>query len=274
MSLISLGMSAEQERAYRYFLRRPQADLATAADDLGLPCLERTVAELRERDLISERLVPVRPAVAVDLLVRRQMSGLTAAWDALIELGEEHRSGRPIRLVEHLGDADVTKRMTKLIADGPHELLAINPAGPPPGSAGRILLPAGHPSTGQATGHRLRITREPLWPVAIVDRTVAFAPAGPPGGTLEIRLPGLVTMLVDVFEGMWARARDLGDQPLAPIEHQVLDALTRYGTDDAAARALNVSVRKFRAHVAELMSRLGARTRFQAALRARAHGWL
>jgi DNA-binding CsgD family transcriptional regulator len=35
-----------------------------------------------------------------------------------------------------------------------------------------------------------------------------------------------------------------------------------------------VSVRKFRAHVADLMARLGAATRFQAALLAKERGWL
>jgi DNA-binding NarL/FixJ family response regulator len=35
-----------------------------------------------------------------------------------------------------------------------------------------------------------------------------------------------------------------------------------------------MSLRKYRTHVADLMGRLGASTRFQAALRARERGWL
>lgn len=81
-------------------------------------------------------------------------------------------------------------------------------------------------------------------------------------------------MLADVFDGMWERARYLDDLPLSPIEQQVLHALTRHDTDEAAARALHISVRKFRAHVADLMARLGAATRFQAALLAKQRGWL
>jgi DNA-binding NarL/FixJ family response regulator len=58
------------------------------------------------------------------------------------------------------------------------------------------------------------------------------------------------------------------------IEQQVLRALTCHDNDEAAARSISVSVRKFRAHVAELMARLDAGTRFQAALRAKERGWL
>lgn len=42
MTLTSLGMSADQEQAHRYLLRRPRTDLATAADDPGLPDLRAT----------------------------------------------------------------------------------------------------------------------------------------------------------------------------------------------------------------------------------------
>ncbi|MFI5536319.1 hypothetical protein ACIA5H_07980 [Nocardia sp. NPDC051900] len=75
--------------------------------------------------------------------------------------------------------------------------------------------------------------------------------------------------MAEVFDGIWNRARDLDELPVSPVEQRVLRALTRYDTDDSAARALNVSVRKFRGHVADLMDRLGARTRFQAALLAK-----
>lgn len=54
----------------------------------------------------------------------------------------------------------------------------------------------------------------------------------------------------------------------------MLDLLNRFGKDEAAARALGVSVRTFRARVAVLMARLGAASRFQAGTRARERGWV
>jgi DNA-binding CsgD family transcriptional regulator len=122
-----------------------------------------------------------------------------------------------------------------------------------------------------------RVTTEPVAHLAVVNRTVAFVqvdPAQPRSGALQIRQPGVVVALAGLFEGMWSRARDLDELPLSPIEQQVLHALTCHDNDETAARSLNVSVRKFRAHVADLMARLGAATRFQAALLAKERGWL
>ncbi|MFB4268312.1 hypothetical protein [Nonomuraea sp. GTA35] len=75
----------------------------------------------------------------------------------------------------------------------------------------------------------------------------------------------------DGWQDLSAQADDL---PLSPIEQHILRALTCHDTDEAAARSVNVSVRKFRAHIAGLMARLGASTRLQAALRAKERGWL
>ncbi|MFG3708672.1 hypothetical protein ACGF7U_28635 [Micromonospora sp. NPDC047670] len=306
MSLAGLGVTAEQERVYRYFLRRPHADLATAAAELDIPGLSATVAELRTLGLISGSLVATKPAVAVDLLVRRrveqtqrQLTELTTAWDVLTELAEEHRSGKAVHLVEHIPDGPgVTQRMNAVMAGAPEDFMYMKPLATYSSSPGPLhtLLAAGlrcrtlfsaqalrdprqarHARLWHARGDLHRVTSEPVRHLAIVNRSVAFVqadPAGPEAGALQIRQPGLVAVLVDVYEGMWSRARDVDDRPLSPVEHQVLDALTRYDTDDAAARALNISVRKFRAHVADLMARLGARTRFQAALYARDRGWL
>jgi hypothetical protein len=79
-------MSADQEWAHRYLLRRPRADLATAADDLGLPDLRAIVAELRERDLISDHLVAVQPTIVIDRPCRSSRSifgtSPSAPWTA------------------------------------------------------------------------------------------------------------------------------------------------------------------------------------------------
>ncbi|WP_049563428.1 hypothetical protein [Nonomuraea sp. SBT364] len=309
MSLASLGLTGEQERLYRYLLRHPQADLTTAGGELVMPGVEPVVAELRALGLVDGTLTALPPAAAVDVLVRRrieqtqrQLTELTLAWDVLTELTEEHRSGRPVQLVEHIPEgAAVTRRMRTLLAADPGEFahLKIRADHSSPGYddrpfqrllarglRSRTLFPAhtledrgeeSHARSLHALGDLHRVTTEPVRHLAIVNRTVAFVQADPArasSGALQIRQPGLVAMLADVFDGMWARARDLDDLPLSPIEQQVLRALTIHDNDETAARSINVSVRKFRAHVAELMARLDAATRFQAALHAKERGWL
>ncbi|GHI06226.1 hypothetical protein Scel_45470 [Streptomyces cellostaticus] len=65
-----------------------------------------------------------------------------------------------------------------------------------------------------------------------------------------------------------------GAVDLTATEARVLRTLAAYGKDETAAREPNMSLRKYRAHAADLMSRLGATTRFQAALRAVERGRL
>ncbi|MEQ4724660.1 helix-turn-helix transcriptional regulator [Nonomuraea sp. B19D2] len=307
MSLASLGLTGEQERLYRYLLRHPHPDPDSI--DLVMPEARRVLAELETLGLIDGSMTALAPAAAIDLLVRRRveqaqrhLAQLTLAWDLLTELTEEYRSGRPVHLVEHIPDGPaVVKRIFGLLAaeagdlahlreqafyDGAGDLLAPFERLLLRGLRSRTLFPvqaledpAQEPYARKwhALGDLHRVTPEPIRHLAIVNRSVAFVqadPAGPEAGALQIRQPGLVAMLADVFDGMWERARDLDDLPLSPIEQQVLHALTRHDTDEAAARALHISVRKFRAHVADLMARLGAATRFQAALQAKQRGWL
>ncbi|GAA3675878.1 hypothetical protein GCM10022224_045080 [Nonomuraea antimicrobica] len=309
MSLASLGLTATQERLYRYLLRTARADLDTAAAELPMPGVREVAGELRALGLVDHALTAVTPAAAVDLLVRRriehtqrQLTELTLAWDVLTELSEEHRSGRPVQMVEHMPDGpSVTRRMAGLLTDDPGELMHLKAKALFGGRGYQVnrfkgLLARGLRSRTLFSAHALddpeqepyarslnelgdlhRVTTEPVRHLAVVNRSVAFVQADPAdatAGALQIRQPGAVAMLADVFDGMWARARDLDDLPLSPIEQQVLHALTSHDTDEAAARSLNVSVRKFRTHVADLMSRLGAGTRFQAALRAKERGWL
>ncbi|CAL9511752.1 LuxR C-terminal-related transcriptional regulator [Streptomyces sp. enrichment culture] len=309
MGLTHLGMTADQERLYRFLLRSPCAELDRARVELGIPDVAQVAAELRALGLIHGECTVATPAAAVDLLVRRRveeaqrrLAELSVAWDVLAELAEEHRSGRSVQMVEHLTDAEsVTSRIQALLDRRPGELahLKTRPREPEAtydGSAFTRLLSLGLRSRTLVSAHVLhepgqedyarslhalgdlhRVTDETFRHMAVVNRSVAFVqadPSDPWAGALQIRQPGLVTVLVEVFEGMWSRARDLDDMPLSAVERRVLHALTRHATDEAAARSINVSVRKFRAHVADLMRRLGANSRFQAALRAKERGWL
>ncbi|WP_157420768.1 hypothetical protein [Actinomadura kijaniata] len=301
MSLTDLGLTAEQERVYRLLLRDPRATVR--------PDAWPVVVELRTLGLVDEGLAPVPPAAAVDLLVRRrveraqrQLGGLALAWTVLTELAEEQRSGRPVQLVEHLPDAPaVVRRVRALLDDEPGELLrlrtrVVGEDGTLADEGIRALLARGLRSRTLCPAHVLddpaearrglrrhalgdlhRVTFEPVRQVAVVNRTVMLVqadPCRPAAGAVQVRQPGIAALLVEVFEGMWERGRDLEDLPLSPAERRVLHALVHHDTDEAAARSAAMSVRKFRAHVADLRTRLGARTRFQIALLARERGWL
>ncbi|GAA3865856.1 helix-turn-helix transcriptional regulator [Streptomyces sedi] len=79
----------------------------------------------------------------------------------------------------------------------------------------------------------------------------------------------LVGTLLSLFEGLWRRSAPPGlpgwdGRGGAPLTRAVLRALSEGVTDETAARELGMSVRTYRRHVAEIMSRLGARSRFQA----------
>ncbi|MEU9574439.1 DNA-binding response regulator [Streptomyces massasporeus] len=77
-----------------------------------------------------------------------------------------------------------------------------------------------------------------------------------------------------LFAGTWSRCRRLDDHlALGPrlrsdLSRRILERLRSGQTDDIAARELNVSLRTYRRHVADIMRELGASSRFQAGARA------
>ncbi|WP_406193385.1 hypothetical protein OH807_02670 [Kitasatospora sp. NBC_01560] len=310
MSLQGLGLTHDQERVYRYLLRTRQTDPDTAGADLSMPGLRPVVAELQALGVVDARLVPLPPAAAVDLLVRRrvertsrELARLDEAFDVVRELAEEARRGHPVELVERIQDnAEVTRRIAAI----PGRFETMNAKRLPCGRSAyldeaarrrfRRKLADGLVSRtifgtaaldqpeqmayarywhGQGDLHR--VTAEPFGQLFVVDRRVAFVrldPERPESDTLQICQPGIVAALVDLFERLWARATDLDRLDLSATEAAVLRTLSEHGKDETAARELNISLRKYRAHVADLMARLGAVTRFQAALRAKERGWL
>ena len=101
-------------------------------------------------------------------------------------------------------------------------------------------------------------------------------------GAVLIQGPGLITALTALFDQIWANASPLGtrkprnrggDMPSAQ-ERELLRLLAQGLTDDLVSRRLGVSVRTMRRMAADLMERLGARSRFQAGALAVARGWL
>lgn len=126
----------------------------------------------------------------------------------------------------------------------------------------------------------------PVLPVrmVLVDRKVALVPVDAHNsrrGAVQLRSPGVISALVDLFERVWAQAVPLGAPPqkrkengLTPREQELLKLLAQGLTDAAAGKSLGLSLRTVRRMTADLSERLNARSRFEAGLRAGQRGWL
>ena len=117
----------------------------------------------------------------------------------------------------------------------------------------------------------------------IIDRASAVIPVrsdDTAAGAVILTGQGTVTALCALFDSTWAAGRPLGEAPprdahgLTPQEQAALSLLAEGHTDDAVARRLGVSPRTARRVTTELIERLGARSRFQAGVRAAQLGWL
>ncbi|MBP2708343.1 hypothetical protein JOL79_31650 [Microbispora sp. RL4-1S] len=134
-------------------------------------------------------------------------------------------------------------------------------------------------------GAQIRLAEGRLERVLVFDQITGIVPLDPNSssrGVLVIRAAGLISGLVTLFDRIWREAmphpfglREADEEPPpSEIERQVLSAMARGDKDEMGARTIGISVRTYRSHVAGLIQRLGAESRFQAALRARERGWL
>ena len=115
----------------------------------------------------------------------------------------------------------------------------------------------------------------------VIDGSVAVLPADTTNGSVAVlRLTSVVAAAVELFERIWPDAvplldRDLPDDTdLSQREQEMLRLLALGATDEMAAAQLDISVRTVRRMVAQIMNRLGARSRFQAGVKAADRGWL
>ncbi|MEW2517104.1 helix-turn-helix transcriptional regulator [Actinacidiphila alni] len=134
-------------------------------------------------------------------------------------------------------------------------------------------------------GHGGQVRTVPTLPtrMIIIDRASAVIPVrsdDTAAGAVILTGQGTVTALCALFDSTWAAGRPLGEAPvrdahgLTPQERAALGLLADGHTDEAIARRLGVSPRTARRITTELIERLGARSRFQAGVRAAQQGWL
>ncbi|WP_405084837.1 LuxR C-terminal-related transcriptional regulator [Microbispora sp. NBC_01389] len=216
-----------------------------------------------------------------------------------------HASGD---VLERLADIDaIRERLVQLARDARHEFLSLTPVGTPSAesTASRMLdeqmlergvavralfldtidrdpVTSGHARRLTWLGGRVRTL--PVLPIRmiIVDREVAMVPVDPEHvalGAVLVRGEGMVMAMRTLFDLMWERGRDFGASRtrdrdgLTDQERELLRFLCEGHTDEAVARKLGISTRTCRRITADLMNRLGARSRFQAGARAAERGW-
>ncbi|MEU9235322.1 helix-turn-helix transcriptional regulator [Streptomyces subrutilus] len=280
-------------------LRRSRAVPGTwraVSPELGMQLMLRRHQE--ELDRRQREIAETRDAVSRMLSDLRQSAGPAAA-------GPDGGGG------ERLIGIDAVQARLELIADrAESEICTFMPGGAQSAAAieaarendSRLLVRGvgvrtvcldsvrGNPQTlGYArwlTGNGGGVRTVPTLPLRmiLVDRAQALVPLDPAdtrAGAVVLRLPGAVAALTALFEQVWETSLPLGcDRPrdegtgLTPPERELLRLLSQGMTDRAAGHRLGVSLSTVRRTMAALMERLGARSRFEAGLRAAQRGWL
>jgi DNA-binding CsgD family transcriptional regulator len=124
----------------------------------------------------------------------------------------------------------------------------------------------------------VRVLRHELCGIVVVDGMSAFLRLGNEGAADEraavVTDRAAVSTLQLLYAGAWSRGRRLVDHPepsprlRSELTRRILEQLRSGRTDATAAGALQVSLRTYRRHVAEIMRELDASSRFQAGVRA------
>ena len=147
---------------------------------------------------------------------------------------------------------------------------------------GLLLDPgfAGHAHAMAGAGAEVRVPDHVLNETILVDRRIAILAGDQTHGARGysvITVPEVVQGISSLFDTAWSTATplaawDAARADLRALAPRVLQVLAAGEKDETAARTLGLSVRTYRRRVAELMSALGADTRFQAGVRARELG--
>ena len=278
-----LGLSAAEQAAYERLLIHPGAPGAEPG-----PILERLV----ELGLVEpDRHRPLPPGEALETLLAARERELLTARQAVVALDERYRRGAPppdasaaVEVVH--GTREVTRRIDRILTEAPGLVRCIET---PPYLAGE---PAVDRARG-GLGYRVLYDRRAYRPIPEVDARIGDAPARllltdqpiallalhadprrPPDAVL-VRDPALLAALSALFELAWERAVPISPRGGATeFDRTLLPLLVAGLTDQEIADKLGWSHRTVRRRVRDLMTRLGAETRFQAGYHAVERGWL
>lgn len=181
-----------------------------------------------------------------------------AGREVLIARAEE--LGMPLRHVDH----DNLRRGVRYRILLPETVLA-NPA---------LALRLGRLAQ---SGAEVRTVANLPAEATIIDGKLALMPVSQGPELAVVRLPGMVRAVVALFEQLWANAGPLTTTQVTGLtnrERELLALLSAGCTDESAAARLGISVRTVRRMMSAIMAGLGARSRFQAGLKAADRGLL
>ncbi|MEV0404315.1 helix-turn-helix domain-containing protein [Actinoallomurus sp. NPDC050550] len=146
----------------------------------------------------------------------------------------------------------------------------------------------GHHEPIAAAGEQARVMSGVPMKMMVADDRLAIVPLRIDASAIEscaiVHSSELLDALCALFETLWRLALplrvpgdDTADVPGAgptPFEAQLVAMLTAGLGDEAISRQVGLSYRTLQRRVRDLMTRLGARTRFQAGLQAAFQGWV
>jgi DNA-binding Lrp family transcriptional regulator len=311
--LEALGITEFTESVYRALLADPGRTTSELSRglDRSVKATRRSVTELEELGLVTRlpgrpvRLLAARPDTAIDVLVARRQSELTTLQvNARALVAEMSVQRQPDELLEILvGQRAVADRFTQLVRHCERELLVIDRP-PYAGSAEpteeevtarlgenvrvrglyapeSLELPGALEAARRAveSGEQSRMHPKLPMKLAIADRSVALLPLvleDMVESALVVRKCALLDALVVLFDLLWEQSAPLVPDVagLEPSDLGLLTLLAAGAKDETIARQLGISPRTVTRRVAELLDRLGARTRFHAGVLAERHGWL
>jgi DNA-binding CsgD family transcriptional regulator len=172
---------------------------------------------------------------------------------------------------------------------GPHEDLMtdlVREALRQDGRTSRAIYPVRAASDGAAVlagraaaGEQIRVLPEVPTRLFVIGESHAVLPD--PLGYADmpltiVRQPGVVEAMAQWFELLWERAavHAVGTAGRTDLRRFLLQQLAAGEHDEQIARRLGISLRTVRRRVADLMSELGADSRFQAGVEAARRGWI
>lgn len=246
-----------------------------------------------------------------DLLERqREIAASRAAVARVVADYADLRPSRHHPEIEQLIGLDTVRAWLEEITHaGPEEVMSFAPGGAQPPEQMEASKPLDQEALGRGTvmrtiyldsvrndpatfaymgwlveqGGQVRTAATLPLRMLVFDRKVALIPVNPEHseiGAVVQRGPGMVAALCALFEQTWQAANPVGadkhpgNDGLTSQERAIITLLAQGYTDEVIARKLGVSVRTSRRITAELTSRLGARSRFQAGARAVERGWI
>ncbi|MEU1401801.1 helix-turn-helix transcriptional regulator [Streptomyces sp. NPDC005728] len=282
-----------------------------ARDTAAAPCLVDSGLlhpALDDADLLE----PVAPVAALNRMLRgsrariadehRREDRLVEQFEPLLRTGGPRAAGAQTPMLRlHSGTQRINRAITEAMAEARQEVLAVQPhtglAGPRGEAAhdvaydrdqqlldrgGRIRtlfqhtvvhLPAVHAHNERLVGDiEARCLDELTDRLLVMDRTVAFVPAGDDGRlALEVRHPALVTYFATTFDRLWRLATPMYPQPVrrptlngvTPRQRAIARLLIEGHTDAVIADRLGMNIRTARVHIGKLAATLGSESRAQ-----------